>query len=109
MGHRIEVKSKIGDTPSQNIKKFLEHEGFAIGDIEIIEVYTLDNHFSNEELIKIGEMLTNPITHEFKIDIPTKNSFDWIIEIGFLPGVTDNVANTAQECIQDLFNLKFFL
>jgi len=107
MGHRIEVKSKIGDTPSQNIKKFLEHEGFAIGDIEIIEVYTLDNHFSNEELIKIGEMLTNPVTHEFKIDIPTKNSFDWIIEIGFLPGVTDNVANTAQECIQDLFNLKF--
>ena len=34
-------------------------------------------------------------------------SFDYAIEVGFLPGVTDNVGATARQTIEDFFSLKF--
>ena len=34
-------------------------------------------------------------------------NFDWIIEIGFLPGVTDNAGKTAREAIGDSLRKKF--
>ncbi len=33
--------------------------------------------------------------------------FDWAIEIGFLPGVTDNVAKTTKQMIEDHLKIKF--
>ena len=33
--------------------------------------------------------------------------FDYAIEIGFLPGVTDNIGNTARESIEDLTGTVF--
>ncbi len=36
-----------------------------------------------------------------------KNIFSFAIEIGFLPGVTDNIAATTREGIEDLLKIKF--
>ncbi len=105
MVYRIEIKSKIPDSRNLVMKNKIESFGFEgkVKDVRIVDVYTLNSGFSKEETEKISEILTNPIFQESKINEPVvKRGFDWAIETGFLPGVTDNVGNTAHECIQDL-------
>lgn len=72
------------------------------------ETYTIDKKINKKDLNKIGERLINPVTQKFEINqnrIPNKVSN--FIEIGFLPGVTDNAGTTAQEFIEDLLKIKF--
>ncbi len=104
MAHRIEVRSKVVDARASSKKNYLKNAGFLkINKIEIIDVYTIDEQLTNEELKKIGNILTNPVTQEYTIDQHHKiTGYKWVIEIGFLPGVTDNVGNTATESIHDL-------
>ena len=71
-------------------------------------VYTIDKNFKKEDYEKIARMLINPLTQSFEINqmkLPEKAGR--FMEIGFLPGVTDNAGATAQECIEDLLKIKF--
>ncbi len=71
-------------------------------------VYTIDKIFTDQELKKIAAALTNPVSQTAFVNrshIPKKFSF--AIEIGYLPGVTDNSAATAKELIEDLLKKKF--
>src|SRR3989338_9098196 len=80
-----------------------------------INSYLIDSKFSKKELVKLAGALTNPILEKHFInkspDVghlgsrrPT--SFSYAIEIGFLPGVTDNVSHTVKEIATDLLHLK---
>ena len=105
MTYRIEIKEKIQDSRNLIIKNQIESFGFEkkIKEINVVDVYTLNNNFNIDEVAKIASILTNPVSQEFFINNPAiKEGFDFALEIGFLPGVTDNVGNTAHECIQDL-------
>ncbi len=71
-------------------------------------VYTIDKRLSDEDYEKIGRMLINPVIQLFEVnrmEAPKKSGK--FVEIGFLPGVTDNAGTTAQECIKDLLKIKF--
>lgn len=71
-------------------------------------VYTIDKKLSNNDYEKIGRMLINPVIQSFEVNqmkLPEKAGR--FMEIGFLPGVTDNAGTTAQECIEDLLKIKF--
>ncbi|KKS78551.1 MAG: Phosphoribosylformylglycinamidine synthase 2 [Candidatus Beckwithbacteria bacterium GW2011_GWA2_43_10] len=71
-------------------------------------VYKIDKKLSGKDCQKIGRMLVNPVTQEFEVDKFTgSKKSKWFAEIGFLPGVTDNAATTAQESISDLLKIKF--
>jgi len=77
--------------------------------------YTIEHQFSNAEIKKAAAVLTNPILEEFSIDIfPKIKNFTYAVEIGYLPGVTDNLARTSEETITDLLgkektqNLRIF-
>lgn len=103
---RIEIHTKVEDTRAKVRKKYLQERGFVtIKNIRIHDIYTLDKVFSPKDIKKITATLYNPVTQE----IVTKNSrtFRWAVELGFLPGVTDNVGNTTQEIIEDLLNVTF--
>lgn len=108
--NRIEISSKTTDTRTQVLKKDLEKAGFA-GKIEGVwldDVYTIDKRFGKADLKKIASMLVNPITQKASINrSQIFPDFSWVVEIGFLPGVTDNVANTAKENIEDLLKVEF--
>ncbi|MBI5135233.1 phosphoribosylformylglycinamidine synthase, partial [Candidatus Uhrbacteria bacterium] len=97
----------------------------------MVDVYTVDADLTYSQIHQVADRLTNPISQESTIlsstsvsgsSIPVgddnekdaddkkeddkKNSFDWAIEIGFLPGVTDNIGSTVREMIEDLFKHK---
>ena len=71
------------------------------------DAYLIDSKFSNAELTKIAEALTNPILEKYFInESPQVGNFSYAIEIGFKPGVTDNVGHTVEEIAKDLLHLK---
>jgi len=102
MINRIEIISKIFDTRAAMREKKLGYPA------TIVDVYSIDKKFSSSQLKRVALMLTNPVVQEVGINTPVSpKKFSWTIEIGFLPGVTDNVANTATESIEDLLKIKF--
>jgi phosphoribosylformylglycinamidine synthase len=73
---------------------------FPVTDVRTVEVYSLDGDFDAHELKAIAAgPLCDPIIQRYTIDRPLERSSDWLIEVGFRPGVTDNVGKTAREAI----------
>ena len=88
--HRIEVVSKIPDTKAQLKKTNLESTlGRKIGDVELVDVYTIDADLHDEEAERVSFMLTNPVFQDAKTKVHIPSSFEYALEIGFLPGVTN--------------------
>jgi phosphoribosylformylglycinamidine synthase len=89
-------------------KKAVERAGFSgIKQVFLNDVYTISSNFSAPELEKAAELLHNPVTQSFSLNAPVvPGEFDWAFEIGFLPGVTDNVGKTAAETLKDFFGGK---
>ncbi|HEY4503276.1 MAG TPA: AIR synthase-related protein [Candidatus Paceibacterota bacterium] len=72
-----------------------------------IDSYLLEHELTPEMLILVGRALANPITENFSINkLPKVKPFSYAIEIGFKPGVTDNVGHTTRETIIDLLHLE---
>ena len=71
-----------------------------------VDSYLIDSKFSKKELEKLAGALTNPIIENYTINespiFPRLGNFSYAIEIGFLPGVTDNVGHTVKEIATDL-------
>ncbi|MBD3330667.1 phosphoribosylformylglycinamidine synthase [Candidatus Peregrinibacteria bacterium] len=108
MAHRICIFTHVNDTKSQVMTDKLRSLEFPIEKATVAEVYTVNKDFNNRELTKISEMLSNPISQKFLIDEPNREiDFDYALEIGFLPGVTDNIATTARETIENYLKEKF--
>ena len=104
-GHRIEV----GISEDSNIKHAIITDlGITtIERVEVINVYTIEGEDLNQqELEFLGkEVFSDIVVEKFTVDTPIAKSFDGaIVEIGFKPGVTDNVGTTAIEAIQDALN-----
>ncbi len=108
MAHRIEIYTKVNDARSEVMKKKLLKFGLEIEKVTFVEVYTINKDFKNHDLKKIASLLANPISQKYILDdYENYLEFNFALEIGFLPGVTDNVANTAKESIEDLLKTKF--
>lgn len=115
---RIEVATTVFDTRAAIRQKRFADFPFhkKIKNVFLIDVYTIDKPFSSSQLHEIGSRISNPVTQSFLVKTKGQKSekllvrekkFEWVIEIGFLPGVTDNVSHTTREMIQDLFGVKF--
>ncbi|NLV25902.1 MAG: phosphoribosylformylglycinamidine synthase [Methanomicrobiales archaeon] len=107
--HRIEVQYK--NDPRLEVRTDrIRSLGFSIEKLHVVDVYTISTNtrdFSAEELREIGNQLANPVVQTFTVDKATITYFDTAIEVGFLPGVTDNVGTTARQTIEDYIHRKF--
>ncbi len=99
MAFRVEIGSKINHTRVAAKKGNLAK-------LAVVDVHTIDKKIDFKDLPLIYSALASQISQTVGQNIhPPK--FSWAVEIGFLPGVTDNVANTAKEIIEDLLKIKF--
>ncbi len=105
MPHRIEVGIKPGfrDARGESIRdQIAEDLAIKVEEIHVFDVYTIDAQLSRAELERIRtELFTDAVIEHSTIDAPLPNDFDFAIEVGFLPGVTDNIGKSATEGIQD--------
>ncbi|HLC72528.1 MAG TPA: AIR synthase-related protein, partial [Candidatus Nanoarchaeia archaeon] len=109
MAARIEIKSEIEDARARMRKRQLESMGVAgkVHDVQLVDVYTIDAPLQKVDLQRVGSMLADAVTERATVDVPqAPEHFDWAIEIGYHPGVTDNVATTAREGVEDLLKTK---
>ena len=105
MAHRIEVgfKSGIRDALGEKIKRRIYDDLHIsmVAEVRTIEVYTLDFSLSPADLAAIAAgPFSDPIIQNYSIDRPLASGFDWLVEVGFRPGVTDNVGRTSREAVE---------
>lgn len=105
---RLEVRNTVKDSPATNRLSRLKADGYEISAVITADIYTINKKFDTEDREKIGKMLTNPIFEAYSVNKLTPPAdFDYVIETGYLPGVTDNVGHTAKEGIEDLLHVEF--
>ncbi len=109
MINRIEIGFKTGvrDALGENIRRrIIEHLKISVDKVRTIEVYTIEGDLSLQELEAVAAgPLSDPIIQEFKINKGLAEHFTWLVEVGFRPGVTDNVGKTAREAILLLLDI----
>ncbi|MBX2834545.1 MAG: phosphoribosylformylglycinamidine synthase [Micavibrio sp.] len=92
--HRIEVLAHQDDGRAKSLEKIISGLGKSAR-VRIVDVYTSENEMASSDAFISS--LTNPVT-EKSGDLP--KDFDWALEIGYLPGVTDNVGHTTSELLE---------
>ena len=103
--HRIELmfKSALADPLGEKIQR---NAASFLPDLPEISIRTVSillfqsSQWKTPEVEQLGKsVLYDPVLHEMKVDASfgAEQLFDWYVEVGFHPGVTDNVGRTAQE------------
>ena len=71
-----------------------------ITSIRTATVYILNATLFSEDLISLANgPLSDPIIQDYSINRTFCSEFDWMVEVGFRPGETDNVGRTAKEAV----------
>ncbi|MDO8885611.1 phosphoribosylformylglycinamidine synthase subunit PurL [Candidatus Oleimmundimicrobium sp.] len=108
---RVEVGFKPGvvDALGGSVKKsIIEDLHISVNSVKTVDVYTIKANLNQEQVNKIAsELLTDPITQFSSSNGTIAKNFSKIIEVGYKPGVTDNVGRTTVEGIEDLLNVEF--
>ncbi len=101
---RIEILSNKGDGRALQIEKSLKAKK-KNASVRIIDVYTSNDPVASSD--NFINSLFNPVTQQaFQSDkkpenyLETLGEFNWALEIGFLPGVTDNIGRTTAELLE---------
>jgi phosphoribosylformylglycinamidine synthase len=109
--YRIEVglRSGVKDAAGSAVKKnIVEDLHIPVKDVRTIRVYTIITDLSRDNVETLRkELFTDPIIEVSRLDRPLARTFSWIIEVGYKPGVTDNVGRTSREATADIFDGEF--
>ncbi len=98
----VGLKDKVRDARGERVRREIrEHLGIELQSVRTIDVYTVDAQLSDEEVAAAAAgPFSDPIIQDYAVNQPLAHDFDVLVEVGFLPGVTDNVGRTAREAIQ---------
>ncbi len=111
MSHRVEVAYKPDLLDPEGLKtrsRILHDLQIEVEDVRCADAYIIDREFNPAELQYIAqEVFFDPVLHVMSLDQSIEAPFDWLIEVGYKPGVTDNIGRTARECIERVINSKF--
>ncbi len=113
MDYRIEiaVKPQWHDARAEGaLKKITDflHED-TVTALRTRDVFTISAEITSADAEKIAAELSNPVLQNYKIGETKPGEvfeFDWIVAVGFRPGVTDNVARTAFEAVGDILGRR---
>ena len=109
MPHRLEItlKPELFDAGGGGLRrKAAAYFGLALDSVRTIHVLTIDADLSPAQLERVRtEVFTNPVT-QVSAFTPLAEPFDWVIWVGYRPGVRDNPGATAVEAIEDCLGLR---
>ena len=103
MAHRISVAAKVEDARAENYLHTLRaiFPRTKLKRIAVTSSYTIDAKLSTKEVKTIARSLANPVIEAMSTSQVLKpKRYDYAIEIGFLPGVTDNAGKTARQTVE---------
>jgi phosphoribosylformylglycinamidine synthase II len=96
MSQRIEVITVAEDGRAKVLEANLARSGKSVS-AKIVDVYTVEHDIENPANVQaLSKSFVNPVTQKL-LSPGDEGDFDWAVEIGFLPGVTDNIGHTVSE------------
>ncbi len=104
MYFRLEVsplKSEHDTRGKATLSKIIQYFGFSVEKIQTRDVFSIIADITDDDAKQMLKGMTNPVIQRGVIGESNLDHFDWIVIIGFLPGVTDNVATTAKSLLCD--------
>ncbi len=110
MAHRITVDSRSDHAKAGRIFSTLTErfKDAKLTGISCVQAYTIDATLSKKELERACAVLTNPVIDTASSTrVLSPDSFSYALEIGFHPGVTDNVGSTVRQMLEDALGKKF--
>jgi phosphoribosylformylglycinamidine synthase subunit PurSL len=109
MTARLEImlKPELFDAEGAGLcRKANDYFGLRLSSVRTVHILTIDMGLSPEQHEAIRrEIFTNPVTQISSYD-PLDVDFDWILWVGYRPGVRDNPGSTAVEAIQDFLRIN---
>ncbi|UDQ96543.1 AIR synthase-related protein [Lentisphaerota bacterium WC36G] len=108
MEYRIEIspQSNWRDSRGEKVKEQLAtFFDITVDSVKTRDVYTVSADITAEEAQLVAKELTNPVLQNGLVG-ESKVDGDWIVAVGFKPGVTDNVGRSAHEAIGDIIGRK---
>ncbi len=104
---RIEVSLKphlrdaLGEKVAWRMREYL---GLSVEEVRTVRVYLVEGDFSGDLLeLYAREALCDPVIQEVEVGGCVAKrlgfEFDWVVEVGFRPGVTDNEGRVASEAL----------
>ncbi len=105
----VGLKDGVRDARGERVKNEIrQHLGLELQAVRTLDVYTVDAELSSAEIDAAAKgPLSDPVIQNVAVDHPLATDFDVLIEVGFRPGVTDNIGRTAREAIQYLTGRSF--
>lgn len=111
MAHRIEIscKDEIKDVQALKLERRIKTDfGIDVKEAHVVDVYTVDADLDEAILDVVrSDAFVDPVIQKSVTNGYTSFDSDWVIEVGFKPGVTDNVGRTAKEVIQAISGRPF--
>jgi len=110
MPHRIEIciKDVNLDGAGEKLKRRIKRDiGIDIDRIRTSDIYNIGLELSQDRLEFVAkEVFLDRVINTYSIDRIAFEEFDYYLEVGLLPGVTDNVGRTAEEALTIALDLK---
>lgn len=103
MARKIVILTK-SNMDGERLKNSLNEEmGLRLRSLSIADVYNIDADLNESELEMLGkELFSDNVAQTFSYKETGFPPEQWKVEIGFLPGVTDNVGKTAKEGLKEI-------
>ncbi|UCG39649.1 MAG: phosphoribosylformylglycinamidine synthase subunit PurS, partial [bacterium] len=106
MAVRIEVRYREGVRDPRGervVREAKELAGIRLEEVRTVTVYTVDVPLTQRQIEEVASgPFTDPVIQEFTIGRPAEGDFDVLVEVGFKPGVTDNVGRSAGEAVSQI-------
>jgi phosphoribosylformylglycinamidine synthase len=103
VGYRSGIDDPRGKATLATLRSFL---GLAATDVRSFDVYVIDAPLAPEQVQRVLGHFTDAVTQRSALDRLDPEPFDFVIAVGFRPGVTDAVGRSAQFALQDMLGHK---
>jgi phosphoribosylformylglycinamidine synthase subunit PurSL len=107
VAYRIEIGLKRGVRDARGramVAKARRFLHLPIESCQTRDVYKIDCALSPGELQIVQKAFADPVTSRSALNRLKPPVFDWMVEVGFKPGVTDNVGATARAVVRDVLD-----
>src|SRR5512142_3209540 len=105
MAFRMEIGLKRGVRDARGravVSKARQFLRLPVRSCQTRDVYKVDVALSRAELRRVRDAFTDPVIARAAVGRLAPPSFQWMVEVGFKPGVTDNVGHTARDVLRDV-------
>ncbi len=99
----LDLLSHVRDVQGEGVaRKIDQHLGLDVDEVRIISCYTISGIESGQmQEVLDKQILFDPVLHRPAFEPQARaEDLDWIIEVGFKPGVTDNEGRTGARVLE---------